>query len=455
MRSPFDNLIQTKSETAQNEKEVYLFSLEQLRTKILAEAENGGGVLAGELQLAEEIGCSRGTLRKALKTLEDEGLLLRQQGKRTRISPVNVNFMTWQLADEVYGDCFAQAATICLEEHPLLKLKLDGPGYDTYFAEMVKRLVSVEGLDLLEIVDIWLPALIELNALEPLDLYVPQETVERMAERWGGMTRLMRDGHLWAFPMGMGPSLLYVRNSHRAPEYLSEVGQSELTFGIPTDSREQTGFNLVPWLWAKGGGLVTNGSLDLDMEKTAKALEWMQGLIESGHLVTCPGGVGELRKKFLRGEINAYFDGPWGMHHYEGSGLGSHEYHYQLPPLNDDGSCTPYLINHLVAVPRRSRYPRISASIAFRMMDDERGYLEKVGLYSPFSLAHQKAPREASMSALVWAAQRVGMSLPTVSQDPVVFYKMIAALVRNCLVHKGDPFVETHALSEALHMIYD
>ena len=66
---------------------LYLQLEAALRSVLAAGKWRPGEALPPERELAEQLGVSRITLRKALERLEDEGLLLRRQGSGTYVAP--------------------------------------------------------------------------------------------------------------------------------------------------------------------------------------------------------------------------------------------------------------------------------------------------------------------------------------------------------------------------------
>jgi DNA-binding transcriptional MocR family regulator len=58
-----------------------------LRHQIVTGVLPPGTELSGEIDMAADYGVSRYTLREALRVLEDEGLIERRSGRRTRVSP--------------------------------------------------------------------------------------------------------------------------------------------------------------------------------------------------------------------------------------------------------------------------------------------------------------------------------------------------------------------------------
>ncbi len=60
----------------------------------LSEKFSDGGKLPGEHELAERLGVNRGTLRGALKLLEQEGLIIRKQGDGTYANPRVIGIKT-------------------------------------------------------------------------------------------------------------------------------------------------------------------------------------------------------------------------------------------------------------------------------------------------------------------------------------------------------------------------
>jgi GntR family transcriptional regulator len=67
----------------------YLAVMEALRAEIAAAAPNT--ILATEQQLARRFGVSRLTLRRALGVLERSGLVSRQRGRGTSVSPPKIS----------------------------------------------------------------------------------------------------------------------------------------------------------------------------------------------------------------------------------------------------------------------------------------------------------------------------------------------------------------------------
>lgn len=74
-------------------KPLYLRLADQLATKIKTGWVKVGGQLPAEMDLAREFNVSGGTMRKALDTLEERGILSRRQGQGTFVcDPADVPF---------------------------------------------------------------------------------------------------------------------------------------------------------------------------------------------------------------------------------------------------------------------------------------------------------------------------------------------------------------------------
>ena len=66
---------------------LYIQIKEEILREIIAGRWAVGSVLPNEFELADEYDVSQGTVRKALNILNDENILIRQQGKGTYVSP--------------------------------------------------------------------------------------------------------------------------------------------------------------------------------------------------------------------------------------------------------------------------------------------------------------------------------------------------------------------------------
>jgi GntR family transcriptional regulator len=201
---------------------------EVLRERILAGEIRPTAQVPTEMELCRQFSVSRITVRRALQILEDEALVIRQQGSGTYVSPkpsrkipiLNADFaesmsryaprlqrcleeMTWRLLDK---DLAVRLGTICGEKvlyaRRLDLLRSKPVAVDElYILERYGRHLNEDDLRQTDLVGRW-------QAREQVKLYMSRQTVEAVGAekpqtRWlkvASGTPLLKEGNLFYLP---------------------------------------------------------------------------------------------------------------------------------------------------------------------------------------------------------------------------------------------------------------
>jgi len=140
------------------------YQLEQiLRSRVLSREIGPNELMPTEMQLCEEFGISRATVRQAFKSLEHEGLIIREQGRGTFVIPRNEiqrRMRMYASADDLYFTGIDTELTlktkklISPDESIREEMKLGEKDKVYYFT----GIRSMPGIDLLSYFQSWVPA---------------------------------------------------------------------------------------------------------------------------------------------------------------------------------------------------------------------------------------------------------------------------------------------------------
>lgn len=117
---------------------------EQLRAQIVEGALKPGQQLPGEMELAEQHGVSRTTVRRALDTLTQERLVVRQQGRGTFVADGHISqnlgdlFSFTEIIQQMGMEPGISNVRIALDPRPPFEARDYLPGEDIWIVERVR-----------------------------------------------------------------------------------------------------------------------------------------------------------------------------------------------------------------------------------------------------------------------------------------------------------------------------
>jgi len=284
---------------------------EILRAEILAGHLRPGERLPTEAELCARYQVSRAPVRQALEDLAREGLIVRQRGRGTfvavrngrRSAPVTLRVI---LSHPRWRIPLDQAVSRWNAEHPdhPLELAVQEVPFLRLRTALIEAVGGGEAPDLSILDSAWLAEFVALRYLRAIGEIDPLWETQAIA--WlmpGPRMACVLDGHLYAIPISMDVSILWVRRDWleaegwRPPLRWEDLIRLGRHFQRPDVRRryglgpyplamvagraggETATYQTLPFLWANGGELITAGQVVLDRPATYEALSFLRSLI--------------------------------------------------------------------------------------------------------------------------------------------------------------------------------
>ncbi|HXF68329.1 MAG TPA: extracellular solute-binding protein [Thermoflexus sp.] len=284
---------------------------EILRTEILEGRLRPGDRLPTEAELCARYRVSRAPVRQALEDLAREGLIVRRRGRGTFVAlrrdrdsaPVVLRVVLshprWRIPlDWAVRRWNAEhpdrPLELAVQEIPFLRLR----------SALIEAVGNGEAPDLSILDSAWLAEFVAFRCLRAIGEIDPLWEAQAIA--WlmpGPRTACVLEGHLYAIPISMDVSVLWVRRDWLAAEGLrppttwGELVEIGRHFQQPEVRRryglgpypmamvagrtggETTTYQTLPFLWANGGELIAEGRVLLDQPATYETLTFLRSLI--------------------------------------------------------------------------------------------------------------------------------------------------------------------------------
>jgi multiple sugar transport system substrate-binding protein len=343
--------------------------------------ESGLRLLPTENELMETLSFGRYTIRQAVQSFVDRGVLERIQGKGTFIldARTEVSFSGW-IGTEPPGDIAVDELmrSFHADQHRLSISYKPIPYYQT-----TERLLNLalRGMapDVMQLTPPIFATLSNLGLLLPLDQHVNHSSLKRQYPVDVESGRIGRT--LFSVTWGLSPLILYYNrnvlsragmNPDHPPGTLDEMfdmcvrinsasEHSAWGISLPLSVNDPTFLWLYPYLRSFNGGFVDGrtGNIIIDSGENARALEWLGNLYRRGG---SPGvkDITEGRMLFASDRIGFWLDGPWlrGLFRQMSGFRRDFDSHYGVAkiPVGPSGKSESILWNHSLGISADCRH---------------------------------------------------------------------------------------------------
>jgi len=267
-------------------------------------------------------------MKKILSLLMALTILLACFGMSAEVPVVTVN--SWSWVDSGWADCLNAVFGNFAETHQDVVIDLDT--YSCAYADVMNNLLvqapTQTTPDIAMVKAAWVPQLLDLGVLADISTAMPAEALADYTEAALGAYRV--DGKIVAVPyFGQGYAMFYNKDLFEEagitelPKTFDEVlecarkisalgqddkGNTIYGLGLVNSETELAeGYNVFPWLWARGGDFEKDGSIVLDSEANLQAYTEIAALYADG---TSPKGLSfkEMRNLFATGCLGMFWD---------------------------------------------------------------------------------------------------------------------------------------------------
>ncbi len=241
---------------------------------------------------------------------------------------VTVN--NWSWVDSGWADCLTEVFDTFKEQHGA-EVTIDLDTYSTAYADvMTTLLMQAPGgktPDIAMVKAAWVPQLLELDVLADISTAMSPEV---LADYTAGLGAYTVNGAIVAVPyFGQGYAMFYNKDLFEQagitelPKTFDEVladaekisalgndanGNKIYGLGLVNSQKELAeGYNIFPWLWARGGDFEADGEIVLNSEANLKAYQEIADLYAKG---ISPKGQSfkEMRNLFATGNLGMFWD---------------------------------------------------------------------------------------------------------------------------------------------------
>lgn len=281
--------------------------LEEILKQRIKNGELKPGVqISTEFELCEEFGISRISVRQALAELANAGFLCRHQGRGTFVNHVTlerVKHLSALVTEEQWSPPLREAVRLYNEEHLDSEVHLDvqAVGRPQLRSEILSAVGRGEAPDFALIDWAWRVEFANLHFLKRLDRLDPQWAKEFKADLFPAFVDTTTPS-LYGIQPEANVSVIWYRKDWFAKERIDLPGtwnelveiakhfqrslKYPLAFVGGTKAGETTTYQLLPFVWAGGGNIFTNGNVALD-ERVVRAVHFLVDLIHK-HKVVSP-----------------------------------------------------------------------------------------------------------------------------------------------------------------------
>ena len=279
---------------------------EILKQRIKSGELKPGDQLPTEFELCDEFGISRISVRQALAELANDGFLCRHQGRGTFVNHLlspTTKLLRVLIAEEQWIPPLREAVRLYNEEgHDSdIHLEVQAVGRPQLRSEILSSVGRGEAPDIALIDWAWTVEFADLHFLKRLDLLDPKWVTEFKADLFPAFVNTAAPV-LYGIQPEANVSAIWCRKDWFAKERIDPprtwdelVGVSRhfqrkkkhpLSFVGGTKAGETTTYQLLPFVWAGGGNLFTNGNVALD-DRAVAAVRFLVDLVHK-HKVVSP-----------------------------------------------------------------------------------------------------------------------------------------------------------------------
>jgi len=207
---------------------------------------------------------------------------------------------------------------------------------DTQFSEALNQatVTTLAGnpADAIHLIAGWVPAVVEIGGLEPLNDYFTEEQLNTIPQ--ASRDSVTVDGQLYALPWVPGPIQPHFNRNlmleagldpenppQTWPEFQDAImkicalpdrdGAKVYGIALRTNQSGNSAQWAIPIIYGHGGDIQQDGVIDINTPEIAAAFQWMQDIAEAGCTPT-GHGFSESRNTFAQGNAGFIFEGPWG-----------------------------------------------------------------------------------------------------------------------------------------------
>lgn len=258
-----------------------------------------------EFELCEEFGISRISVRQALAELANSGFLSRHQGRGTFVNHLGsskAKLLRALIAEEQWIPPLQEAIRLYNEECHDSEVHLDiqAVGRPQLRSEILSAVGRGEAPDFALIDWAWRAEFSNLHFLKRLDQLDPQWAKEFKADLFPAFVDTTTPA-LYGIQPEANVSVVWYRKDWfeqkgiapprswnelvEVSQYLKKPKEYPLAFVGGTKAGETTTYQLLPFIWAGGGNIFTNGNVTLD-DRVVAAVRFLVDLVHKHKLVS-------------------------------------------------------------------------------------------------------------------------------------------------------------------------
>ena len=257
-----------------------------------------GDRIPTELELCEEFGISRTSVRQALADLANDGFLCRHQGRGTFVNSVassKVKLLRAMIAEDQWIPPLEEAVSMYNEEahDEEIHMEIQAVGRPQLRSKILSAVGRGDAPDFALIDWAWGAEFADLHFLKRLDRLDPQWAEEFKADLFPAFVDKMTPT-LYGLQPETSASLIWYRKDWFSKEgirpprnweelrdiahHFSNRDRYPLAFAGGTSAGETTTYQLLPFVWSAGGALFSGGEVSLD-EKAVRAVRFLVDLV--------------------------------------------------------------------------------------------------------------------------------------------------------------------------------
>ncbi len=282
-----------------------------------------------------------------------------------------LSWASWALAEEALKPTYQSMPDTFMENNPNIKIESKTNPYAQYFDQMLIQGAAGVTPDVAHIKAEWLPQLVELNIVKPLEL--DEAVIADYSET--SLKAVTVDGKIMAAPWFNNTYAIFYNKDllERAgittlPRNWSELmdaaykisalgtdenGNKIYGYGLPNSGNTiGEGYNIFPHLWAHGGDFLDDqGNIVINSEENKQAFAEIQKLYADN---ISPKGASfkDMRNLFGQGVVGFYYDLEGIVNNFSAASTLGDEFHNHYGAMVIPGKDTPYgsgyIIDHLL-----------------------------------------------------------------------------------------------------------
>ena len=243
--------------------------------------------------------------------------------------PVTLTWGSWAFAEESIRHIYQEAADLYNEtnEYNTTISTEYFYSYADYLSTLLIDVAGGNGPDVAHIKAEWLPQLLALGVVKPLDGYISADVLADYSQ--SAIDSVTVDGSMMALPWFSNTYALLVNTDLceqagvdytaiaswddllAAAEKISALGSDIYGLAIPDSNGVEAGegYNTFPALWARGGEFEKDGTIMLTSDESVAAYTDLQNLfVKKISTAASANSLKELRNLFGAGKIGFYWD---------------------------------------------------------------------------------------------------------------------------------------------------